>query len=317
MRPKSHNTPQPGALRHTHLWLHAQDSGPQARRPPLGPQHAPHAQTSLAIRRRATDTRACVGDRAGRIRTVVLRHGRDIGPVLAVLVNVSSSAVAGRGAWVLAFPYMHAMAHGGAGSCALHRGEWRAGTQGDGLRVAGRGGPGQGAVKRVTPQLAAAECAGCCSNGVSFVVVTNTGASVSSACRQHMPCPAHSTRTARAHARRGAAPAVASACTSRRHAERRRRRRGHRRVGCAAACCLVNETQQPGGCTSAARRTSVLACVPGGRRIRHGGGRSRASAARRVARWVCDKRRALCRADGCMNQAAAARTGHTGGQPVE
>jgi hypothetical protein len=100
------------------------------------------------------------------------------------------------------------------------------------------------------------------------------------------------THTARAHARRGAAPAVASACTSRRHAERRRRRRGHRRVGCAAACCLVNETQQPGGCTSAARRTSVLACVPGGRRIRHGGGRSRASAARRVARWVCRRRQA-------------------------
>ena len=56
-----------------------------------------------------------VGDRAGRVRTVVLRHGRDIGPVLAVLVNVSSSAVAGRGAWVLAFSYMHAMAHWGAG----------------------------------------------------------------------------------------------------------------------------------------------------------------------------------------------------------
>jgi hypothetical protein len=200
MRPKSH-TPQPGALRHTHLRMHAQASRPQARRPPPGPQHAPHAQTSLAVRRRATDTRACVGDRAGRVRAVVLRHGRDIGPVLAVLANMSSSssslssAVAGRGAWVLAFPYMRAMAHGGAGSCALHRGVWRAGTQGDGLRVVGRGGPGQGAVKRVTPQLAAAECAGCCSNGVSFVVVTNTGASVSSACRQHRACPAHSTRT--------------------------------------------------------------------------------------------------------------------------
>ena len=53
---------------------------------------------------------------------VILRHGRDVGPVLAVLANVSSSlsslssAVAGRGAWVLAFSYMHAMAHGGAGS---------------------------------------------------------------------------------------------------------------------------------------------------------------------------------------------------------
>ena len=66
-------------------------------------------------------TLARVGDRAGRVRTVALRHGRDIGSVLAVLVNMSSSssslssAVAGRGAWVLAFSYMHAMAHRGAG----------------------------------------------------------------------------------------------------------------------------------------------------------------------------------------------------------
>ena len=83
---------------------------------------------------------------------------------------------------------------------------------------------------------------------------------------------------------------MASACTSRRHAERRRRRRGRRRLGCAAACCLVNETQQPGGCTPAARRTSVLACVP--RALRTHGGPSRASAARRVTRWVCRRRQA-------------------------
>ena len=171
--PKAH-APRPGALRHTHLRLHAQANRPQARRPPPGPQHAPRAQTSLAVRRRRNWHSGVQATGQAGVVPVILRHGRDVGPVLAVLANVSSSlsslssAVAGRGAWASAFPYVHAMAHGGAASCALHRGGGALAHGATGCRVAGRGGPGQGAVKRVTPQLAAAECTGCCNNGVSL-----------------------------------------------------------------------------------------------------------------------------------------------------
>ena len=121
-----------------------QNCRPAARHPArsTAPQHAPRAQTNdWRSGGAATDTRAC--RRRGRLVSCrhVLRHGRDLGPALAVLANMSSrssslsSAVAGRGAWVSAFPHMHAMAHGGAGSCALHRGVGGAPAH----RVAGRG----------------------------------------------------------------------------------------------------------------------------------------------------------------------------------
>jgi len=146
------------------------------------------------------------GDGAGRVRAVVLRHGRDVGPVLAVLVNVSSSlsslssTVTGRGAWVPAFSYTHATAHGGAGISAPQWGvaRWLIVQQ-----VVGRG---RGGAEARSSQASHAPASRSRVRSVLqqqglFVVVTHTGAFLSSACHQHTPCP-HTACASHAHAQR-------------------------------------------------------------------------------------------------------------------